>query len=238
MEGAARRWKGALDRDAPPSLTRGAGAAVLAPAKVVRKDGSGGRDRARQRQDPLASGTAENAVPGGAPLEAPLAEHGTERRATLASAGAASPAGQSGRSAVKRLFHSSYSRDPCMRLRPRAGLSREKCSGASRGARGGSRTKSTSARGAGWFAEVDETHLSRERGGQPQGFPRRRGVARWLGPRRIDDGAGRTHRVNGCEGSVCDRQANARYPPVSWSDGRQTPSTERPRSSRLNVSWA
>jgi hypothetical protein len=46
----------------------------------------------------------------------------------------------------------------------------------------GSRTKPRVLVVAGWFAEVEETHLSRERGGQLQGFPRRRGVARWFGP--------------------------------------------------------
>jgi len=72
VDGALRRWKGALDRDAPPSLTRGAGAAVLAPGRVVRKD-----DRHRARQ------SVSEADP--SPLERPKTPSQTARRSKLRS---------------------------------------------------------------------------------------------------------------------------------------------------------
>jgi len=58
-----------------------------------------------------------------------------------------------------------------------------------------------------------------------------------LGPRRVDDGEGRTHRVKGCEGCACDRQRERAQLFGHVAVRGQTRAAVGSSSNRSNASW-
>jgi len=145
--GALRRWKGTLDRGAPPSLTRGAEAAVLAPgrARSQGRVGAGATERVRGSLARLSDGRKRRPRRRVARSSVRGARYRAARDPRFGEGcGQGWPKRKERRQAP---LHSSYSRVPCERLRPRAGFSPGR---APRRKPGRERRKSSEARECSW----------------------------------------------------------------------------------------